>query len=267
MKKKKLIGVAAATGVTAAIVAELIIGAKNWRPIEDAPEHVQLEAQAQVQLKLSTGYRCTGSMVASNILLTNNHCVPYSKITTEATADGDTWFTCDTLLHTSVGYDYSLVLCEHTNIKPLEFDNDKVVEGEAIYVLHSNCDYYDSSSCKVDKLFSPGVALKVTASTLTHDGDTLGGSSGAPILKGGKIVALHNAGSGNDGNGRGDYNLSKTARGILKSMPSIYRDRLKYHGEVLPDNLLSPNVPRGSAPKPFKKTFWQKVKCFFSRRC
>ena len=272
MKKTNIFKTAAlSTGlmISGGVVNELIINGQDWEPINNQSEKVRKLSESQVQITLSNNLRCTGSMITPKILFTNNHCVPNSGIT--AKIDGNVL--CDELLHTSEKHDYSLVLCPDADFTPLEFDVNPVLKGDKIYALHSNCNYYENPFCKVEKLYSAGTVLEVNELFLKHDDDTLGGSSGAPILRDGKIVALHYGGVGNTNHdGHGLYNLSKTARGILLDMPSIYRDQMSIKGNMmLPQNNSAPFVPAGSKVKmkwvKIKPSLWQKFKCLFKRGC
>ncbi len=256
------------------LVNELIISDLDWRPVQDASERVVKLSESQVNIRLSTGFRCSGSMIAKDMLFTNNHCVPFDGITAKISSDGVKWVKCEKLLHTSKLNDYSILRCEGADYPALEFDANPIKVNDNIYALHSNCDYYDNSFCKIIKLYSAGKVLEIKGNTLKHNVDTLGGSSGAPILRDGKIVAIHNSGMGNaNHDGRGLYNMGKTARAVLNSMPEIYRGELQIKGNLtLKQNNSAPYVPTNKkiVKKKRKKkrgNFWRRVKCFFSRRC
>lgn len=271
MKKNKFKAGLIGTGLvlTGGLVQELVINGNDWEPITSAPIEIQAQAMSQYKLTLSTGHRCSGFAVAPKILMTNNHCVPLKGITARVTnGPGET--ECTELLHTSKRHDYSLVLCPEADFTGLEFDANPIKKDDNIYVLHSNCDYYANSFCRVIQLYSVGKILSVNSLSLSHDADSLGGSSGAPILRDGRVIGIHNSGSGNDGFGNGTHNGGLTARGILENMPSVYRDQLKIKGNItLPQNNTLPYTPARPVYRPVKKklNLWQRFKCLFKRSC
>lgn len=265
--------IATGLALSGGAINELLIHGKDWGAIETQSEVIQKLSKGQVQLNLSTGHRCTGFMVSENKLITNNHCISYSGTKAKASSDGATWFKCDTLLHTNRALDYSVMECEGEH-EYLKLDVNPLRLGDEIYTLHSNCDYYENPFCKVRKLYSPGKILEIFGSKIKHDTDTLGGSSGAPILskKTNMVVALHNSGLGDGSNtSAGLYNMGINMRAIVMDMPRAIRMSITISGDAqLPQGNTAPYVPTGPVYKPrpiLKKTFWQKVKCFFSRRC
>lgn len=59
-----------------------------------------------------------------------------------------------------------------------------VPQNTPIYVIHQNCNYMADEHCSATKKYSPGKVLSThyTSYWMSHDADTLKGSSGGPML-------------------------------------------------------------------------------------
>jgi hypothetical protein len=203
----------------------LIIGAVDWREVTtlapDAPERRASGAVGYLELP-ARGSRCTAFLVAPDLVMTNHHCVGAEAdaegarvhFGREAGASPAAWRThrCDTFVYADEALDVALLACEGdpgATQGVLELDAEPAEAGRSIYVLHQNCDYFTRPSCDPTKKYSPGRITRA-GGELEHDADTLGGSSGSPVLdaRTHRVVGLHHAGSGNDGRGRGRTNLA-----------------------------------------------------------
>ena len=98
--------------------------------------------------------------------------------------------------------------------------------NSGVYVIQQNCDYYSNRDCYHTKKISRGTA-SVSDAQITHNADTLGGSSGSPVFSSitHEVVGIHHAGLGNNGQGRGVENyavsMSKIVPYIQANFPSI----------------------------------------------
>lgn len=121
-------------------------------------------------------------------------------------------FTCNARDGRFPGEDYGVV----------SISAEQVSDDEEIYVIHQNCDWIGDRECDRTKKISPGRVLEaeIDEITLSHNADTLGGSSGAPVFSARthKLVGLHFAGVGNRNTGRGDFNLARHIDDVLAAI-------------------------------------------------
>lgn len=200
------------------------------------------------------GGRCTGFLINTNTLMTNNHCFKEAAHTVGATVvfnheDGQgakVSYKCDQYLGGNAELDFSLVRCANNpgsvyGFAKLSGYTYQMGPQQPIYVVQQNCDYYAERGCDYSKKIAFGnlnfqnvpVAVKadgsyVYANKAVHLADTLGGSSGSPIFSKStnKVIALHNMGIGDtDRDGRGTYNMavpmSQIVRMLMTRFPSI----------------------------------------------
>lgn len=161
---------------------KVIIDELNWTPIT-----IETEITRTVcQIYNSRGERCNG-VKTNGLILTAEHCA-----TRRVTADfGDSLHKCKRI-NSHPYWDYAWYKC-----KDIESYPDAVFSPEystqAIEIIHYNCNFKANPFCKIKKLKSPGKILS-EANRLTHDADTLAGSSGAPIFSEGKLIGIHTSG-------------------------------------------------------------------------
>ena len=166
-------------------------------------------------LYISTlGARCTAWLAGPDLLVTNNHCVESDAVATGAlaifnfdrgTPESD-WrlFRCDDFVATSRALDLTLLRCEDSpgsTLGWLRADCDeRATADEAVTVIHQNCDYVSDSTCSPTKKGSAGSVIDPNAwgTNMSHNADTLGGSSGAPVLRdsSGEVIGIHRGYSG-----------------------------------------------------------------------
>jgi hypothetical protein len=187
------------------------------------------EAVGRMLFEADTGgfFVCTGSVISSgNHFLTNNHCVAtqsevnslevrfnYDRTTCGGAAVKayDTHFG-GTFLQTNAGLDYTLLrLNNHTDGHTaagshgyLEIRGQTPSDGELLYLPQhpgGNPKTITDTNCTVllANYNEPGYAAN---SSIQHECDTEGGSSGSPVLNlNNQIVALHHTGYTGSHNG------------------------------------------------------------------
>ncbi len=229
------------TNAETEVFQPLIIGGVDWMEItelsDDSAERINSRAVAYLSLP-GAGTRCTGFLISQDVLMTNEHCVPRASAARGAVAyfarergvSRSQWqaYRCDTFLGNDEALDFALLRCEGSpgaqqGVVNLEAHSER--RGDDIYVIHQNCDYYTNPSCARDKKYSPG-EIRRTGSYPRHNADTLGGSSGSPIFHGARhsVIAIHNTGYGNNGNGRGSSNGAVSMRRILPVIRQRFPD-------------------------------------------
>ena len=224
---------ALASGTTAEAV---VIGSLEWASTTTlAPESAARgNASAVGLLNLpAVGARCTAFLIAPDVVMTNNHCVSSAGGAGGATVsfayeDGSSdplTFDCSTFIGSDPSLDYGLLRCTgapgnfaHT----VELEPATPVAGEGIYVVQQNCDYYANASCAPTKKLASGKVTSPRASSieLSHDADTLGGSSGSPVFSttSNRVIAIHHAGLGQGVDGRGTSNLAVLMKHIVPAI-------------------------------------------------
>lgn len=177
-------------------------------------------ARATAYIKITArSSRCTGFLINNDTIMTNNHCVSKQshvknmKVTFQYTdkSKGKA-YTCDKFIGTNRALDFSLVKCQGTPGKDFPktvLAGYKADVNDPIYVVHQNCDYRNSRSCKPTQKYSEGRLLGSTSSNVEHNADTLPGSSGSPIFSADshKVIAIHNAGRSYSNGGGMNYGV------------------------------------------------------------
>lgn len=236
----------------------LIVGALEWTETSalDPTSAERARARAVGYLSLpAKGARCTAFLITEDVVMTNHHCVPDADAARGATVDFDrelgvpaaqrTRYACAQLLGNDAALDYALLACDgrpgaSRGVLPLQ--PEAATKGRALYVLQQNCDYYRDPSCEPTKKLSRGV-LTAVGSRLGHDADTLGGSSGSPVLDAEthQVIGLHNVGIGGDGAGRGIENGAVPMTRILPALAARFPPPSE-------PELYEPNETPGAAP-------------------
>lgn len=210
----------------------VIVGSVGWTDItlleDDATERANSRAVGYLSIP-ARGQRCTAFLIAPDVVMTNEHCIPgdwaaegasvsFRRETGVAPAQQLTW-QCSTFLGNDPGLDFALLQCDGrpgdvVGVLPLEARD--VSLGESLYVIHQNCDYYSAPGCDPVKQYSPGKVSR-DSQEVGHDADTLGGSSGAPVFAADThaVFALHHVGVGGTGGGRGFENRAVPMTAIL----------------------------------------------------
>lgn len=220
----------------------IIVGSLDWKEITSLssshPIRQQSVAVGAVDLPVM-GSRCTGFMISEDVLMTNQHCIPSSRHANGVTVvfnhldtvskNDFVKYDCSTFIGNDSKLDFALLKCQG---KPgrkygfVELSDDPVQKNASIYVVQQNCDYYSSPKCDWTKKYSKGTVTKID-DEYTHNADTLGGSSGSPVFSTttNTVVAIHHAGYGNNGMGRGYENyavpMHKIVQKIYDQFPQV----------------------------------------------
>lgn len=223
-------------------VSSIIVGEINWVEVTallgGSPERVNSFAVADLDLP-AMGSRCTGFLIGPDVLMTNRHCIPSSYYSTGVTAafkhekgvpeSGWSKFDCSEFIGNDSALDFALLRCAGNpgaEFGFVELSSQVASAGDDVYVIHQNCDYYSDRDCDWSKKYSVGSVVEV-ADEVTHNADTLGGSSGSPLFSASlnKVIAIHHAGYGNNGLGRGVENyavpMSEIVPFIEENFPGI----------------------------------------------
>lgn len=217
----------------------VIVGSVGWSDVTqlDAASAERANSRAVGYLSIpARGQRCTAFLIAPDVVMTNEHCIPGDWAAEGATvsfrrergvgrAQQSTW-DCSVFLGNDPALDFALLHCPE---RPGDVHGVVTLEARAaqrydeLYVIHQNCDYYASPGCDPIKQYSPGRVTRV-AQEISHDADTLGGSSGAPVFSRDShaVFALHHVGVGNNGAGRGYENRAVKMSDILPVLAERY---------------------------------------------
>lgn len=224
-----------------ALVSSVIVGDLDWKEIGelDINDPVRISASPVAVVSLASGGRCTGFLINPNVLMTNEHCVGsaleakglVATFLRESHLSEAQWVDvkCERFIGNNVELDYALVGCEgrpgdrfgHVTLV------DEVIRGdESIYVVQQNCDYFLQRGCSWTKKVSFGSLTNKQNASVVHNSDTLGGSSGSPVFsrQTHHVLALHHAGLGNNGQGRGIENYAVVMKDIVEDMISRFTD-------------------------------------------
>jgi hypothetical protein len=216
----------------------VIVGGINWQEASSLPDGTAERANSRSVGYLSlpaAGTRCTGFLIAPDVLMTNEHCVRSASGAQGARAwfayetggpQNDPGYDCSTFLGNDAGLDFALLRCAGNpgDVHGVVSLSSRTMARDAsIYVIHQNCDYYNEPGCAPTKKYSPG-RITQTTNELGHDADTLGGSSGSPVFSSNThdVVGLHHVGLGNDGRGRGTGNRAVPMSAILPVLQQRY---------------------------------------------
>ncbi|MFY7993874.1 MAG: trypsin-like serine peptidase [Bacteriovoracaceae bacterium] len=188
--------------------SKIIIGTNDWinyGQTGDDPQNANERTVAQVKIPALMA-SCSGFLINSTTLMTNNHCIGSANSAVNVTAlfrepDGTReTFVCNEFIMTSSLYDFTLVKCK--NNPGLKYgwvglSKEKPVQYSRLYLIQENCDYIANPRCTLNKYVSFGEVLRSLSSIMYHNADTLGGSSGSPIFSEDthQVLSIHNAGS------------------------------------------------------------------------
>ena len=219
--------------------AEVIVGSVNWTSVTSLSSTSTERARSKAVGYLSipaVGSRCTAWLIANDKIVTNNHCIGSSSEAVGAKVsfnyeDGVAstsriWYDCSTFVRTWSAEDMTVLSCKALNgyypgqvYGKLTVAGANAANSSSMYIVHQNCDYVANSSCVPTKKYSPGTVLNTNVSTneLSYNADTLGGSSGSPVLAGAGasyahyVIGLHHVGVGSN------YSTSSYNKGVEAS--------------------------------------------------
>jgi len=178
------------------------------------------------------GSRCTGFLINENTLMTNHHCIRSEKYAVGVTVSFDVIagvrkgseerFDCSGFIGNNQELDFALLRCSGspgTKYGVVKLQKEAFAETTSVYVIQQNCDYYSQRDCYHTKKISRGQG-QLSGARITHNADTLGGSSGSPVFSSSthQVVGIHHAGFGNNGQGRGFENYAVS---MTKIMPYL----------------------------------------------
>ena len=187
-----------------------ITGLNQLIPIGIAPQDVRGWAAPIARLSFVRGgqqYVCTGFLVTRDLLLTNEHCLGESEAALSALVEfgfdslnaTPTTFRVSRLEAASVPLDYALVRLSRaaSSFGRVTLTAAAATDGEALVIIQHPAGEFKQASiddCKVKSASRPGVGDGPT--DFGHLCDTLGGSSGSPVLdrQTGGVVGLHHWG-------------------------------------------------------------------------
>jgi hypothetical protein len=230
--------------------SDIIVGPLDWTSVstlnKNSAQYRNSKFVGDIQMPARGGGRCTGFLINTNILMTNNHCFRNAADVVGAVVSFNhevgqwkTFYKCDKYLGGDKALDFALVKCQGNpgaryGFAKLSSKSYALKVQQAIYVIEQNCDYFAIRSCDYTKkiAFAQLVFRNVPISVkedgtykygikAIHLADTLGGSSGSPIFSNinNKVVALHNMGIGDtDKDGRGDYNMGVPMSQIVSKL-------------------------------------------------
>lgn len=220
----------------------IIVGSLDWYEVTELKSssiRAASRSVAHVDLPVM-GSRCTGFLISEDVLMTNQHCIPSEMHSKGVTVSfnleygtklgSEERFDCSEFIGNNQELDFALLKCKGQPGKKyghVQLSEGSVLEGDQVYVVQQNCDYYTDRNCLYTKKVSHGDVLE-TSNEITHNADTLGGSSGSPVFSetSHKVVAIHHAGYGNNGAGRGVENyavpMSKIVPFIKSNFPQVF---------------------------------------------
>lgn len=229
----------------AAVIDEgVIVGDLDWvetsRLAAGSVERGAARATAYLSIPQAQA-RCTGFLVADDVIMTNHHCVSNAAMAVgvraafsfEAGSSDFSSTLCDEFIGADQALDFALLRCRANlgaTFGTLSLDGRGVARNDAIQLFHQQCDFHSMPACEPNKKMSPGSITGTFSSTrVTHNADMLGGSSGGPIVAAGttRVVAINNAHvTSNTVNGRGTTNIGVPMDLIvpvlLERFPSIF---------------------------------------------
>lgn len=191
---------------------EVIIDDLDWSDyldLQNAREKRNSKSTGQIKIP-TINASCTAFLVNENTIMTNNHCVPnqlYAEGVRLFLRDDNQMretFFCEKLLTTSSTLDFSLLECDGFPGRKygyIPLGLSVPAKNQDMYVVQENCDYLSDPRCLVHKFLAKGKIRKVGLNSLSHDADTLGGSSGSPIFYQGthELIGIHHAGMSKSG--------------------------------------------------------------------
>jgi hypothetical protein len=179
------------------------------KSIDKAPPNIQGWGRSVARLVFvrdgSGQFLCTGFLVAPDLFLTNNHCIktPTEMSSGLAEFDYDKAGAIPMTLHfkkivkTNPELDFTLLrLATPSDRQPFTFDTS-VIENQLMVIIQHPAGRPKQVSIDNCKVFGAQVAGVTPALTdFGHGCDTLGGSSGSPVLdiQTGRVLGLHHLG-------------------------------------------------------------------------
>ena len=180
------------------------------KPIGDASPQIQQWGKSVARLLFVADgggqFLCTGFLIADDLFMTNNHCIKTDSEMFSGLAEFDydrpgmtpVTLRFKQLLLTNHDLDFSLLrLNTSSGRQPFTFDPNSLSENKPLVVIEHPAGrpkQVSIENCKVFGAQIPGVTTTLT--DFGHGCDTLGGSSGSPVIDiaTGKVLGLHHLG-------------------------------------------------------------------------
>lgn len=187
-----------------------IVGEDERQPIGVFPDEIKAlgKAVAKIRFVGDNGpiYNCTGFLLSQDLMLTNSHCINSKSERQSAIVAFDydeklsheTFNRLSELIQHDYDLDYSLVrLTRSMDREPLKISDARITKDDKLIIIqHPGGEPKQVSvkGCAVDK---PSIKGRGSAKTdFSHKCDTLGGSSGAPVILKDSllVIGLHHLG-------------------------------------------------------------------------
>ncbi|MBL7665996.1 MAG: trypsin-like peptidase domain-containing protein [Bacteriovoracaceae bacterium] len=209
----------------------VIIGELNWDEIPDLkdsdPRKARASAVADLDLPRMQA-RCTGFLISEDLIMTNQHCVPSRSLAPGTSAIFNRQkgisssryerYDCSEFVASDYYLDFTILRCKNSPGKKYGYFTLKdvnVSRGEKVHVIQQNCNYLVNENCVWNKKVASG---KVTdlSNEVSYDADTLGGSSGSPVINDKlEVIALHHQGISDPATGLGLENQGVYVNDII----------------------------------------------------
>ncbi len=227
-------------------------------------------AVGRIRIPLGTNARLgTGFMVSPRVMMTNNHVLKSRADASKGVIEldfferenGDTGpvirfrFEPELFFITDVNLDFTLVAVEPVNVDgasiedrgwfPLIGPSGKAVVGERVSIIQ----HPDGKPQKVALHDNRIVDIDVKDHFIHYKTDTMGGSSGSPVLNiQWDLVALHHATSGNNNEGVRISSIVTRLREIMENSFSGARINRTMLNDLLDSQSPPPSPPQHSGP-------------------
>jgi hypothetical protein len=189
------------------LTMEVIIGDLDWSDyldLKNAREVLNAKTTGQIRIP-AIGASCTAFLINENSIMTNNHCVPndfHARGVRFLIRDDNELretFLCENLLATNAVLDFSILECDRDpglKYGYLALSLSLSALNQEMYLIQENCDYTSDPRCTIHKYISRGAIRRLGLNSISHDADTLGGSSGSPIFHSQthELIGIHHAG-------------------------------------------------------------------------
>ncbi|AYF43395.1 trypsin-like peptidase domain protein [Halobacteriovorax sp. BALOs_7] len=244
-------------GSATSMTGSIIVGEVDWVEVTtfDSESEIRKNSKAVADVQFANGGRCTGFFVSDDVLMTNEHCVGsasdvvgmkvFMKHEKGVPESEYAEVKCNEFIGNDVTLDYALVKCEGSpgqRYGKVTLETTQAVEGDSIYIIQQNCDYYSDYNCNWNKKVSEGKVVGVETDVF-YDADTLGGSSGSPVFNADsdKVFAIHHAGYGGGWTGRGIKNAAVPMSKIVPHMQANFPSVLADSGDSSDDGSTTPS--------------------------